>query len=187
MVLPCGVGLPHCQPDWLTCTAAPACVGTQTSAPAASSGRTKPFLITENLPNERRFGACSVKRTPQRVAARFLNESAVSYAGAFACAAWTGGGVTSAAEITRTNANAWTAIPSVSPGIGSPNTTIPPRMQDTLAAVDVAAITGTASPSRRRRADAKKATTEAIPVTASQGEPMISKIPPAPVSALMAT
>src|SRR3954447_25108357 len=22
MVLPCGVGLPHCQPDWLTCTAA---------------------------------------------------------------------------------------------------------------------------------------------------------------------
>src|SRR3954451_20519951 len=54
MVFPCGVGLPHCQPDWLTCTAAPACVGTQTSAPAASSGRAKPFLITENLPNERR-------------------------------------------------------------------------------------------------------------------------------------
>src|SRR5689334_25236694 len=53
MVLPWGVGLPHCQPDWLTCTAARAWAEPQTSAPAASSGRAKPFPITEILLNER--------------------------------------------------------------------------------------------------------------------------------------
>ena len=45
-------------------------------------------------------------------------------------------------------------MPSVSPGIGSPNTAMPPRMQETLAAVEVAAMTGTASPSCRPRAEA---------------------------------
>ena len=39
-------------------------------------------------------------------------------------------------------------------GIGSPKTMMPPRMQDTLAAVEVAAMTGTASPSCRPRAQA---------------------------------
>ena len=49
---------------------------------------------------------------------------------------------------------AWTAMPSVSLGIGSPKTMMPPRMQETLAAVEVAAMTGTASPSWRPRAEA---------------------------------
>ena len=43
---------------------------------------------------------------------------------------------------------------SVSPGIGSPNTTMPPMIVDTLAAVEVEAMTGTASPSCSERAEA---------------------------------
>ena len=45
-------------------------------------------------------------------------------------------------------------MPTASLGIGSPKTTMPPRMQETLAAVEVAAMTGTASPSWRPRAEA---------------------------------
>ena len=45
-------------------------------------------------------------------------------------------------------------MPSASQGIGSPKTTMPPAMQETLAAVEVAAMTGTASPSCSPRAEA---------------------------------
>ena len=69
-------------------------------------------------------------------------------------AAWTGGGVTSAAATTRMKAKTWTLMPTALPGIGSPKTMMPPRMQETLAAVEVAAMTGTASPSCRPRAQA---------------------------------
>ena len=73
---------------------------------------------------------------------------------AFARAARSGGGTISAAAMTRAKAKNWRAMPSVSPGIGSPNTTMPPMMVDTLAAVEVEAMTGTASPSCRPRAEA---------------------------------
>ena len=48
----------------------------------------------------------------------------------------------------------WTTTPSASPGIGSPKTTIPPAMADTLAAALVRVMTGTAWPFWRPRAEA---------------------------------
>ena len=49
---------------------------------------------------------------------------------------------------------AWMTMPSASPGIGSPNTTNPPVMAETLAAALVSVMTGTASPCWRPRAEA---------------------------------
>ena len=56
--------------------------------------------------------------------------------------------------MTMMNATASMAMPSASPGSGSPKTMMPPAMQETFAAVPVIAMTGTASPSCRPRADA---------------------------------
>src|SRR5215211_1428613 len=70
-----------------------------------------------------------------------------------AAAARSGAGVSAAAMITSTKAQPWTAMPTGSLGIGSPNTRIPPLMADTLAAALVSVITGTASPTCRPRAE----------------------------------
>ena len=51
-------------------------------------------------------------------------------------------------------ATAWTTMPSASPGSGSPKTMMPPAMHEMFAAVPVMAMTGTASPSWRPRAEA---------------------------------
>jgi len=56
--------------------------------------------------------------------------------------------------ITSTKATAWTTTPSAVPGIGSPKTMIPPAMPAMFAAVPVIAMTSTASPSCRLRAEA---------------------------------
>ena len=62
-------------------------------------------------------------------------------------------------------------------------------MQVRFAAVEVLAITGTASPSWKPRAEARKASTEARPATGSQGDAMTPSAPPSasPVSAFTAT
>ena len=57
-----------------------------------------------------------------------------------------GGGVSAAALITRAKARRRTAMPTASPGIGSPNTIGPAAIVVTFAAADVVAITGTARP-----------------------------------------
>ena len=48
----------------------------------------------------------------------------------------------------------WTTMPSAVPGIGSPKTMMPPAMPAMFAAVPVMAMTSTASPSCRLRAEA---------------------------------
>ena len=65
-----------------------------------------------------------------------------------------GAGVSADATQTITKATAWSDDASALPGIGSPKTMIPPAMQEMLAAVPVTAMTGTASPSCRPRAEA---------------------------------
>ncbi len=77
-----------------------------------------------------------------------------------ASAARTGAGVSAAATITSTKASDCTTMPSTVPGIGSPKTTMPPMIADTLAATLVQAMTGTASPCWSPLAEAKKAMTE---------------------------
>ena len=75
---------------------------------------------------------------------------------ALAAAARIGGGVTRAATTTIAKASPCSTMPSVSAGIGSPKTTMPPMMHETFAAVDVDAMTGTASPvlhAARRRVE----------------------------------
>src|SRR5215208_721165 len=94
------------------------------------------------------------RRRPEHDAAAAAGGGRAPGGYAFAAAARTGGGVTRAATMTIVNASPWSTMPRVSVGIGSPKTTIPPRMQETLAAVDVAAMTGTASPSCMPRAEA---------------------------------
>ena len=59
---------------------------------------------------------------------------------------------------------------STPPASASPKTTIPPVITVMLAAVEVQAMTGTASPSWKPRAEAKKASTEASAATGSHGE-----------------
>ena len=49
-------------------------------------------------------------------------------------AARSGAGVRVAATITIAKARVWSAMPSASPGIGSPKTTSPPVIAETLAA-----------------------------------------------------
>ena len=56
--------------------------------------------------------------------------------------------------MTIRKATASMAMPTASPGSGSPKTMMPPAMQEMFAAVPVIAMTGTASPSCRPRADA---------------------------------
>src|SRR4051812_4997823 len=104
-------------------------------------------------------------------------------------AARTGAGVSVAATMTSRKANDWSAMPRASLGIGSPNTMMPPAMQETLAPALVIVITGTASPVCSPRAEAKKAITEAAMQVRSQGEarPAAPPLPISPVRALMAT
>ena len=66
----------------------------------------------------------------------------------------TGAGIIAEATITSTKASACSVTPSGLPAIGSPNTMMPPAMPAMFAAVPVTAITGTASPSCRPRAEA---------------------------------
>src|SRR3954451_3500390 len=66
----------------------------------------------------------------------------------------TGAGVSAEATTTSTKAMPWMAIPSAVPGIGSPKTMMPPAMPAMFAAVPVMAMTSTASPSCRLRAEA---------------------------------
>src|ERR671922_219575 len=75
------------------------------------------------------------------------------------------------------------------PASASPKTRMPPRMHVTFAAVDVHAMTGTASPSWKPRAEARKASTDASTATGSHGDRTSESAPsPAtPVSALSAT
>ena len=91
--------------------------------------------------------------------------------------------------MTSTKANDWSTMPSVSPGIGSPKTMMPPAIVETLAAALVIVITGTASPVCRPRAEAKKAMTEAAMQVNSQGDerPARPPEPTTPVRALIAT
>jgi very-short-patch-repair endonuclease len=92
--------------------------------------------------------------TPEAIAATLGGALARSEAAAqaLAAAARTGGGTSRAAQTTMVKASTCTTMPSASAGIGSPNTTMPPAMQETLAAVEVAAMTGTASPACMPRA-----------------------------------
>ncbi len=78
-------------------------------------------------------------------------------------------------------------MPSARPGIGSPNTRIPPAIAEMFAAALVTAITGTASPSWKDLAEAKKATKEATSVSASHGlrSPSTPWAPTIPVRALI--
>src|SRR5215218_4835197 len=63
---------------------------------------------------------------------RLVHQRPQAVAGAVP-AARTGAGVRAAATMTSRKANDWSAMPSASLGIGSPNTTMPPAMQETLA------------------------------------------------------
>ncbi len=92
--------------------------------------------------------------------------------------------------MTSRNATAWSTMPSVVPGSGSPKTMIPAATVVMFAAVPVIAITLTASPSCRPRAEEKNAATEAAIVTNSHGlaaMPSRPSWPAMPVSALIAT
>src|SRR5829696_4404392 len=88
----------------------------------------------------------------------------------WASAARIGAGVRAAATMTSRKASDWSTIPNASFGIGSPNTMMPPAMQETLAPALVIVITGTASPVWSPRAEAKNAITEAAMQVKSQGE-----------------
>jgi hypothetical protein len=56
--------------------------------------------------------------------------------------------------MTSTKASAWSTMPNASLARGSPKTMIPPAIVAMFAAVPVIAMTATASPSCRERADA---------------------------------
>src|SRR5207249_3770463 len=73
---------------------------------------------------------------------RALAARTVRYAVAadVAVAARTGAGISADATTTMTKATDCTTIPSASPGIGSPNTMMPPAMQQMFAAVPVIAM-----------------------------------------------
>lgn len=79
------------------------------------------------------------------------------------------------------------ATVAVSPRRGSPNTTTPAGIAEALPAIEVAAMTGTAGPAWRERADAKKATP--LRAMGRHGLSTTSAMPRAtvPVSALTAT
>jgi hypothetical protein len=78
-------------------------------------------------------------------------------------------GVMKADAATSAKATSWTAS-MMPPASASPNTVSPQRITVTLAAVEVVAITGTASPCWKARALARNASTEASTATGSQGE-----------------
>src|ERR1700686_481673 len=66
----------------------------------------------------------------------------------------TGAGMSAEAATTSTKASDWQTTPRALPAMGSPNTTMPPAMPAMLAVAPVTAMTGTASPSCRPRAEA---------------------------------
>ena len=80
-----------------------------------------------------------------------------------------GGGVSAAAAITSTNASRRTARPSGSSGSGSPNTIGPEAIVQMFAAALVTAITGTALPTWRLRAETAEADQRGERITSASG------------------
>src|SRR5215218_4471538 len=81
----------------------------------------------------------------------------------------TGAGVSAAAEITSAKASTRTMTPSEVSGIGSPKTTGPAAIVKRLAATLVTAMTGTALPICRLRAETTSPANEASATTATSG------------------
>ena len=74
----------------------------------------------------------------------------------------TGAGVSAAAAITSTNAASRSASAAGSSGSGSPNTIGPEAIVQTFAAALVTAITGTALPTWRLRAETARPISESV-------------------------
>src|SRR3954466_5608770 len=80
-----------------------------------------------------------------------------------------GGGVSALATITTANASTRTASASGASGRGSPNTMGPAVIVHRLAVALVSAITGTASPTWRLRAETARPTSDAVRITSASG------------------
>src|SRR3954468_17562837 len=80
-----------------------------------------------------------------------------------------GGGVSALATITTANASTRTASASGASGRGSPNTTGPAVIVHRLAVALVSAITGTASPTWRLRAETARPMSDATRITSASG------------------
>src|SRR5919106_183161 len=100
----------------------------------------------------------------------------------------TGGGVSAAAQITRAKASSLTVRPRVSSGSGSEKTIGPAAIVRAFAATLVTAITETAGPIWRLRAETSSPASDATRITAASGLNRIAAAelsPSSPLSALI--